>query len=130
MESHSMHLREPLAGRSLMREQGFGDLVVLDGRVWMTRADDLDDHLLLPGDRLPIARSQHVVLEPWAGDAALVRFEPRPQPPRFAGLASDLLLFFAAAFGRAAAGLRRAEVALAARARSAAPNARCAQGCI
>lgn len=126
METHSMLLREAVPGRRLMRREGFGDLVVLDGRVWLTRAGDLDDHLLLPGDRLPIARGHQVVLEPWAGEAALVRFEPRARRPQLAGL----LFFLAAGFGRAAAGLRRVEAALAARARSAAPSASCAQGCI
>lgn len=129
MEMHSIAVRETLAGSSLMREQGFGDLVVLNGRVWMTRADDLDDHLLLPGDRLPISLSQQVVLEPWSGEAALVRFEPRAQP-RLPGFGDALLLFVAAAFGRLGGGFRRVEAALAARARSAAPSASCAQGCI
>jgi Protein of unknown function (DUF2917) len=146
MESHSMTftatdltavLRAPLAGRGLMRGAGCGHLSVLEGRVWMTRSGDLDDHLLVPGDRIGIEGTQGLVLEPWAGDRAIVRWEPAPQVARLVALrgraaawGGALLFALSEVFGGTARALRRTETALAALARKAASNARRAQGCI
>ena len=112
-----------------------GELEVLDGRVWLTRRGDTEDHVLEAGQRMRISPSESVVVEQWQRDQpALVDWKPRAQPLRLVALLRDgaALGLRAVAFGaRSVAGaLREAETGFAALARRAAAMARRAQGCI
>jgi hypothetical protein len=110
-----------------------GELTVVDGRIWLTRRNDLADHVLERGRSLRLAAGQVVVIEALdAAQPARVRWQRVAQPaalPAFAvrGLAAGLRVL-AGAVDDLARGLRGAEVALAARARSAASSASLAQG--
>ncbi|NUZ06470.1 DUF2917 domain-containing protein [Piscinibacter koreensis] len=55
-----------------------GRLHVRRGRVWVTRSNDLDDHVLGPGESIAIDDPRVVVVEPWdAAAAALVTWQPQ-----------------------------------------------------
>ena len=100
-----------------------GELTVVEGRVWLTRDNDLGDHVVEPGERLRIAVGDNAVIEPVCRDATVtLRWTPRRQTFIGALLAEPLrgLAFLA---GLAAGGF-------AALARSAAASASRAQGCI
>jgi len=100
-----------------------GELTVLDGRIWLTRANDLGDHFVEPGERVRLAVDDNAVIEPArSGASVTVRWNPRRQSFVGAVLAEPLrgVAFLA---GRLAAGF-------AALARSAAASASQAQGCI
>jgi len=100
-----------------------GELTVLDGRVWLTRANDLGDHFVEAGERVRLAVDDNAVIEPArAGSIVTVRWSPRRQSFVGAILAEPLrgVAFLA---GRLAAGF-------AALARSAAASASRTQGCI
>ena len=100
-----------------------GELTVLDGRVWLTRANDLGDHFVETGERVRLAVDDNAVIEPaHSGTGVTVRWSPRRQSFVGAVLAEPLrgVAFLA---GRLAAGF-------AALARSAAASACRAQGCI
>ena len=100
-----------------------GDLIVVDGRVWLTRDGDLGDHFVEPGQKLRLAVNENAVIESAkTGAAVTVRWYPRRQS--FLGaLAEEPLRGLAFLTGLAARGF----VALA---RSAAASASRAQGCI
>ena len=100
-----------------------GELTVLDGRVWLTRANDLGDHFVEAGQRVRLAVDDNAVIEPArAGASVTVRWNPRRQS--FVGaLLAEPLRGVAFLAGRLAAGF-------AALARSAAASAHRAQGCI
>lgn len=54
-----------------------GELCVLAGQVWFTRDGDPDDHVLLPGDVLPLRAGMWVTGEPWrAGQSVRVAWWP------------------------------------------------------
>ena len=54
-----------------------GALEVLHGRVWLTRANDLDDHVVEAGQRVEIAPLEHAMLEGLDDDRpALVAWRP------------------------------------------------------
>ena len=121
-------------GQPLRVEHFAGEFAVLEGRVWLTRRGDLDDHVLGAGARMRLEPADDVVIEPWDRGEP-VRLEWRPsllQVPRGARLLRDAaggaLRLFAGAAGAAAAGLRRLEAGFDALARSAASMARRAQG--
>jgi len=65
-----------------LRARQAGRLTVAAGRVWITRAGDLDDHVLDAGETLAIDAHEDVVVEPWrAGAAARLAWrsdQPRP----------------------------------------------------
>jgi hypothetical protein len=100
-----------------------GDLVVVDGRVWLTRDGDLGDHVVEPGQKIRLAVNENAVIESaTTGSTATVQWYPRRQS--FVGaLAEEPLRGLAFLTGLAAKGF----VALA---RSAAASASRAQGCI
>ncbi len=116
-------LQRLAAGEALHLGRLGGDLVVIDGRVWLTRDGDLGDHVVEPGRKIRLAVNENAVIESAdTGRAATVRWYPRRQS--FAGaLAEAPLRGLAFLTGRVAAGF----VALA---RSAAASASRAQGCI
>jgi hypothetical protein len=97
------------------------------GRLWVTRAGDLEDYVLDAGERMALARGDRVAVGAWnEGQPALWDWTPM-QPARRYRLLRDAA---AAALGLAARGLRAGADALAALARSAAATACRAQGCI
>lgn len=65
------------AGRILPLGSAGGRLEVLQGRVWLTRAGDLDDHVIDSGQGLLVPPSGRALVEAW-GDAepALVAWRP------------------------------------------------------
>jgi hypothetical protein len=62
---------------------GGGTLEVLQGPVWLTRAGDLDDHVVETGETLTIPASGEALVEAW-DDArpALVAWQPMPVADR------------------------------------------------
>lgn len=115
---------------------GSGEIEVKSGRVWVTRRDDLDDHVLAAGERLLLLAGDAAVVEAWRqGERAVIVWRAAARQrlalaalPRASaawglrGVAS-VADFFAAVLRRVAAGLS-------ALARSAASMASRAQGCI
>lgn len=122
-----------ISGQALTVSPWPGELTVVDGRIWVTRSDDLGDHVLEAGRTIRFGADANLVVEPWAG-AATVQWRRQPQPVRLpAFLAAALatgLRGLAALAGGAAGALRGAEAGLAALARRAASNAKRAQFCI
>ncbi len=111
------------AGDSMHLGRLGGELIVLQGRVWLTRDGDLDDHLVEPGQRVPLGVAENAVIGAWnTGDALVVRWNPQRQS-FFGALLPEPLRGLAFVAGRAANGF-------AALARSAAASASRAQGCI
>ncbi len=107
-----------------------GELKVIEGRVWLTRRGDLNDHLIEPGQRIRIRGSEAAIIETWRPtDTARVQWSPRPQNVLSLAVA-EVLRGLAYLAGGAERGLRTAAGALDALARHAASSARRAQGCI
>jgi len=100
-----------------------GELTVVDGRVWLTRDNDLGDHVFEPGQRVRLGVDENVVIESLDSHGSVtVRWNPRRQS--FVGaLFAEPLRGLAFLAGVAARGF-------AALARSAADKACRAQGCI
>jgi len=126
---------ESIFGQPLRVEHVGGEFAVLEGRVWLTRRGDLDDHVLSAGERFVLEPADDVVIEPWDRSArARLEWRPIAQPPRGERLLRDALgaalRGVASAAGGAVLGLRRVEAGFEALARSAASSARRAQGCI
>lgn len=119
---------ETIFGQPLAVRHFGGEFAVLEGRVWLTRRGDIDDHVLAPGDSIVLEPTDEVVIESWrAVEPARVawRASPRvPAVPRLARAALGATLRGVAGAARTlAAALRHVEsgaAALAAR----------AQGCI
>ena len=112
---------------------GPGELTVIDGRVWLTRHGDRDDHVLEGGQRMALAGDDDVLLEAWdAAAGATVRWLPAAQGFRrggFAAAARPLALdWLARVAGRVALGLAALAPPFEATARRAASSARRAQG--
>lgn len=56
-----------------------GQLEVLHGRVWVTRAGDVDDHIVERGETLAIPSSGEALVEPWGDvEPALVAWQATP----------------------------------------------------
>ena len=116
-------LRPVDAGQAVHLGRLGGDLTVLEGQVWLTRDDDLGDHLLVPGQRVRLAVNDNAVIEPWQrGERVALRWNPRRQ-----GLLGAVL---AAPLRGPAFATRALATGFAALARSAASSANRAQGCI
>ena len=102
-------------------------LVAREGRLWVTRGGDPNDHVLASGERLAVARGDDLLLQAWRHDApAMWDWQPRPAPTCY-GLPRERL---AGAWARVARFLRGVAAGFAALARSAAARASRAQGCI
>lgn len=122
-----------ISGQALTVSPWPGELTVVDGRVWVTRSDDLGDHVLEAGRTIRFGADAGLVIEPW-GTSATVQWRRQAQPVRLpdfvvAALAAGLRALAGLA-GGAAAALRGVEGGLAALARKAASSARRAQFCI
>ena len=100
-----------------------GELSVIEGRVWLTRDNDLGDHFIEPGQRVRLGVAENVVISAArTGETVALRWNPRRQG-FFAALAEAPLrglAFLAAVLATGFAAL----------ARSAAASASRAQGCI
>jgi DUF2917 family protein len=60
-----------------------GRLDILHGRVWLTRAGDLDDHVVERGETLTVPSSGDALVEAWDdGQPALVAWQPTPRGER------------------------------------------------
>jgi hypothetical protein len=71
-------VRSLRAGRILPLGSTGGRLEVLHGRVWLTRAGDLDDHVIDTGQGLVVPPSGRALVEAWGDDeTALVAWRPR-----------------------------------------------------
>ena len=124
-----------VSGQALTVSPWPGELTVVDGRVWVTRKDDLGDHVLEAGRNIRFGAQAGLVLEPWgAGESATVQWRQQPQPVRppafFAAAVATGLRGLAGLAGATAVALRGTERGLAALARKAAASARRAQFCI
>ena len=132
MNAHSeLNLRRTAANTTLVLAKGQaihlgrlgGELTVLEGRVWLTRDNDLGDHRVELGERLRLAVGENAVIGPWdAGHAVSVQWKPRRQG-FFGAVLAEPLRALAWALGALAG-------AFSALARSAAASASRAQGCI
>ena len=102
-------------------------LVAREGALWVTRSGDPEDHVLMHGERLAVARGDDLVLQSWRRDQPAVwDWLPAAAPSRY-GLRRELPAW---AWARVARGLRGTADGLAALARNAASRACRAQGCI
>ena len=120
-------------GAPLRIDHRSGVLSVVRGRIWVTRPDDLADHVLEAGQSLMLRSAAAVVVEPWRrSESAVVEWHPRRAAPVMTprGVAAYALRRLAFAARGVARGLRVAEGRLEALARSAASMARRAQGCM
>ena len=111
------------AGQALQLGHLGGELTVLQGRVWLTRDNDLGDFVFERGQRVRLAIGEHGVVESLDADRpAVFRWNPRRQTFVGAVLAEPLrgLAFLTGAAARGFAAL----------ARSAADSACRAQGSI
>ena len=118
-----------IAGCAVSVSPASGELTVVDGRVWLTRRNDLADHVLERGQRLQLQAGDAAVVEGWSRDGdAVVHWQPRSQgrlraPFLAAGRTPGLRVLAALAAGLALAARR-----LEAWARSAASSASRAHG--
>lgn len=122
------HQRRLAAGQLLRLGEWPGELTVVDGRVWLTRPGDPDDHVLAAGQRFRLGRSGALV-EAWDREAgAEVRWTPQPRGRRLVAALAGVLGWAAAFARRAAAGLDRVGRGFEAAARSVASSASRPQG--
>jgi hypothetical protein len=71
---------------------GGGQLEVLHGRVWLTRAGDRDDHIVAAGETITIPASGDAVVEAWdEARPALVAWQPTPMVERLCAGARSAL---------------------------------------
>jgi hypothetical protein len=69
--------RRLLGGQVVRVESWPGELTVVDGRVWLTRRGDGDDHVLGSGQHMVLSGDEDVLLEAWDTAAgATVRWQP------------------------------------------------------
>ena len=111
------------SGQALQLGRLGGELTVVEGRVWLTRDNDLGDFVFEPGQRVRLAVGEHAVIESLdPAGSVTVRWNPRRQSFVGAVLAEPLrgLAFLTGAAARGFAAL----------ARSAADSACRAQGSI
>ena len=81
------------SGAKRLRARHAGRLAVCAGRVWVTRAGDLDDHVLEAGQALRVGADDDVVVEPWQGGTARLVWrsdQPRVLLARLAALVATL----------------------------------------
>ena len=107
---------------------GAGVLVVTEGRVWLSRRGDLDDHVLTRGQMFRLGPGDDALVEPWRrGDR--VRLEWRPEGQRLGWRDLPALVFATGKFAWAwLFAADSVEPRLPARARNAASRANRAQG--
>ncbi len=97
-------------GQALQLGRLGGELTVLEGRVWLTRDNDLGDFVFEPGQRVRLAVGEHGVVESVDADrSAVFRWNPRRQTFVGAVLAEPLrgLAFLTGVAARGFAALAR-----------------------
>ena len=107
------------AGQALQLGHLGGELTVLQGRVWLTRDNDLGDFVYERGQRVRLAVGEHGVVESLDADRpAVFRWNPRRQTFVGAVLAEPLrgLAFLTGAAARGFAALARSAAESACRA--------------
>ena len=107
------------AGQALQLGHLGGELTVLEGRVWLTRDNDLGDFVYERGQRVRLAVGEHGVIESLDADRPVVfLWNPRRQTFVGAVLAEPLrgLAFLAGAAARGFAALARSAAESACRA--------------
>ena len=107
------------AGQALQLGHLGGELTVLEGRIWLTRDNDLGDFVYERGQRVRLAVGEHGVVESLdANRPAVFRWNPRRQTFVGAVLAEPLrgLAFLTAAAARGFAALARSAAESACRA--------------
>ena len=98
------------SGQALQLGRLGGELTVVEGRVWLTRDDDLGDFVFEPGQRVRLAVGEYGVIESLdAHSATTVRWNPRRQSFVGAVLAEPLrgLAFLTGVAARGFAALAR-----------------------
>ncbi len=107
------------AGQALQLGRLGGELTVVEGRVWLTRDNDLGDFVFEPGQRVRLAVGEHGVVESLDNDhPAVFRWNPRRQSFVGAVLAEPLrgLAFLTGVAARGFAALARSAAESACRA--------------
>ena len=107
------------AGQALQLGRLGGELTVLQGRIWLTRDNDLGDFVFERGERVRLAVGEHGVVESLDADRpAVFRWNPRRQTFVGAVLAEPLrgLAFLTGAAARGFAALARSAAESACRA--------------
>lgn len=116
----------PHARRWVATDAGW--VSVQSGRAWLTRDGDLDDHILVTGQRLWLRRGDVLTAEAWqAGDPVWLVWRPEPDQAGPLPFLGGFVALAAGALARAARGLAGGLLALA---RSAEASACRAQGSI
>lgn len=105
-EARFEHQRRLAAGEILRLGPWPGELSVVDGRVWLTRRGDPDDHWLRRGEAIALGRGRGVIVEA-AGEATL-RWRPGREVGPIAWALRGVLAALAAASRSGAAALDRA----------------------
>jgi len=91
LDRSQRRLRTLRAGSIMHLGSGGGRLEIVCGRVWLTRAGDLDDHIFASGATLTIPPSRRILVEAWNEDApALVDWEPTPLAERVRAAVTSL----------------------------------------
>ncbi|MDQ5896032.1 MAG: hypothetical protein RLZZ592_2319 [Pseudomonadota bacterium] len=91
-----MHI-EQVTGVLRARASSDGWLTIADAPVWITRDQDPHDHVLQPGELLPLHEGDRLVIEPWqAGRPARLSFvstrtEPVLDPLQALAVLAELL---------------------------------------
>lgn len=71
-------LRELPAGHVVALGSGGGEVSILSGRVWLTRAGDPSDHFLGAGESFRVSGAGETLVETWSrGAPALIAWRPR-----------------------------------------------------
>ena len=115
---HAWQLRSAMSLPSAM-----GELRVLEGRVWLTRRGDAQDHWLEAGQSVRLHARDAAVIEPHGLNGATLQWRPMRQR-------RVLHVMLLRGVARTFRALELAACGVAALARSAAASARRAQGCI
>lgn len=102
------HQRRLAAGEILRLGAWPGELSVVDGRVWLTRPGDPDDHWLRRGEALALRRARGVLVEAAGSGAATLRWTPAREVGPIAVALRGAMRAFAAALRSAAAALENA----------------------
>ncbi|MGZ5130957.1 MAG: DUF2917 domain-containing protein [Caldimonas sp.] len=72
-------MRELPAGHVVALGSGGGEVSILSGQVWLTRAGDPSDHVLVAGESFHVSGAGETLVETWSrGAPALIAWRPRP----------------------------------------------------
>ncbi len=84
-------VRQIKSGQALHLGAHAGEIVVLEGRLWLTRDADLGDHVIEPGQRVDLAAHENAVIEPmFRNEPVLMYWTPHRRSIAVAVLAPAL----------------------------------------